>query len=52
MGLGFGDRTGQVETLEEFRFSIYWPDVGKFRLSLPMQMIEDGEHWTLTAEQG
>jgi hypothetical protein len=35
-----------------FRFSIYRPDEDEFRLSLPLQTIEDREHGTLTIEQG
>jgi hypothetical protein len=35
-----------------FRFSIYRPEEDEFRLSLPLQTIEDREHGTLTIEQG
>jgi hypothetical protein len=35
-----------------FRFSIYRPDEDEFRLSLPLQTIEDREHGTITIEQG
>jgi hypothetical protein len=35
-----------------FRFSIYRPDEDEFRLSLPLQTIEDREHGKLTIEQG
>lgn len=35
-----------------FRFSIYRPKEDEFRLSLPLQTIEDREHRTVTIEQG
>jgi len=35
-----------------FRFSIYRPEEAEFRLSLPLQTIEDREDGTLTIEQG
>jgi hypothetical protein len=35
-----------------FRFSIYRPEEEEFRLSLPLQTIEDRVHGTLTIEQG
>lgn len=35
-----------------FRFSIYRPEEDEFRLSLPLQTIEDRVHGTLTIEQG
>jgi hypothetical protein len=35
-----------------FRFSIHRPDEDEFRLSLPLQTIEDRKHGTLTIEQG
>ena len=35
-----------------FRFSIFRPEEDEFRLSLPMQTIEDRVHGTLTIEQG
>lgn len=35
-----------------FRFSIYRPEEDEFRLSLPLQTIEDREHGTITIEQG
>ena len=35
-----------------FRFSIYGPEEDEFRLSLPLQTIEDRVHGTLTIEQG
>lgn len=35
-----------------FRFSIYRPEEDEYRLSLPLQTIEDRVHGTLTIEQG
>mgnify|MGYP001187815919 CR=1 FL=1 len=35
-----------------FRFSICRPEEDEFRLSLPLQTIEDREHGTITIEQG
>lgn len=35
-----------------FRFSIYRPEEDEFRLSLPLQTIEDRVHGTITIEQG
>ncbi len=35
-----------------FRFAIYHPAGDEFRLSLPLQTIEDRAHGTLTIEQG
>lgn len=35
-----------------FRFSICRPDEDEFRLSLPLQTIEDREHRTIAIEQG
>jgi hypothetical protein len=35
-----------------FRFSIFRPAEEEFRLSLPLQTIEDRVHGTLTIEQG
>ncbi len=44
----------EAETLLQkgFRFAIYHPEGEEFRLSLPLQTIEDREHGTLTIEQG
>ena len=44
----------EVEALlrKGFRFSIYHPEGDEFRLSLPLQTIEDRERGTLTIEQG
>ncbi|MDC9825605.1 hypothetical protein PRN20_17870 [Devosia sp. ZB163] len=44
----------EAETLRAkgFRFSIYRPEEDEFRLSLPLQTIEDRAHGTLTIEQG
>ncbi|MBN9316404.1 MAG: hypothetical protein J0I99_11735 [Devosia sp.] len=44
----------EAETLrvKGFRFSIYRPEEDEFRLSLPLQTIEDRVHGTLTIEQG
>lgn len=46
--------TEEAEDLRQkgFRFSIYRPDEDEFRLSLPLQTIEDRVHDTLTIEQG
>jgi hypothetical protein len=43
-----------VEALMQkgFRFSIYHPEGDEFRLSLPLQTIEDRDRGTLTIEQG
>ena len=46
-----------LEEVEEllrkgFRFSIYHPEGDEFRLSLPLQTIEDRDRGTLTIEQG
>ena len=35
-----------------FRFSIYRPEEDEYRLSLPLQTIEDRVHETITIEQG
>ena len=35
-----------------FRFSIYRPEEAEYRLSLPLQTIEDRDRGTLTIEQG
>ena len=44
----------EVEALVQkgFRFSIYHPEGDEFRLSLPLQTIEDRDRGTLTIEQG
>lgn len=44
----------EVEALvhKGFRFSIYRPEEDEFRLSLPLQTIEDRDRGTLTIEQG
>lgn len=44
----------EVEALLQkgFRFAIYHPEGEEFRLSLPLQTIEDRTHGTLTIEQG
>ena len=44
----------EAETLRAkgFRFSIYRPEEDEFRLSLPLQTIEDRAQGTLTIEQG
>lgn len=44
----------EVEALLQkgFRFAIYHPAGDEFRLSLPLQTIEDRLHGTLTIEQG
>ncbi len=44
----------EAEALRQkgFRFSIYRPEEGEYRLSLPLQTIEDRGEGTLTIEQG
>ena len=44
----------EVEALQQkvFRFAIYHPAGDDFRLSLPLETLEDRTHGTLTISQG
>ena len=48
----FTQEEAEALRLKGFRFSIYRPEEDEFRLSLPLQTIEDRGNGTLTIEQG